>query len=652
MGDLERRNVSGTVPLDREAQFRLLLESTGQGFAIIEILENPPGGKSDYRFLETNRLFESQSGLVDCIGKTMRELRPSSEETCFERYAEVVRTGKSTRAESNGESPSQYLETFAFRLGPSEQRQVGIIIRDITARRLAENALSSSQTQLHSLFMGAPLGIYVVDQDFRIAEVNPLAREAFGNMPDLIGGRFEEVIQKLWPAAYAQEIVSRFRHTLETGEDCFIPERIEQRLDTGACEIYEWLLCRIPLSGHHFGVVCYFRDISVHVRATQALSEAYRKKDEFIAMLSHELRNPLFAISNGVRLLWPIALQDREARGTIEMLERQVDQMVRRIDDLLDVSRLSRGKFELRKTPMELITVVQGVIESVQPTAEHFEHRLIVTVPPEAINMVADPTRVAQILENLLSNAFTFTPRSGRIELIIEQRGNEAILRVRDNGIGIAAEHLGGIFDMFSQVDTSLERLQEGMGLGLSLVKSLAELHGGSVEATSKGLDQGAEFIVRLPALSDASAMPSITPPVVSPDAPLHLRILMADDNQDALSSVAMLLKLSGHEVHTAVDGMEAVEAAEQLHPDAIILDIGMPRLNGYEAARRIRQQKWSEHALLIALTGFGQEQDRRRSAEAGFDAHLVKPADFLTLAKALSAARPAKAAGSVRREA
>ena len=317
-------------------------------------------------------------------------------------------------------------------------------------------------------------------------------------------------------------------------------------------------------------------------------------------------------------------------------MQRQVGHMVRLVDDLLDVSRISRGKIELRKEPVELASVVNHAVEAVRPLCESMDHELTVTLPPKPTYLNADPTRLAQVVGNLLNNACKFTEKGGRIRLTVERDGKQAVIRVQDTGIGIAAEQLPRIFEMFTQVDTSLERSRDGLGIGLTLVKNLVEMHDGTVEARSAGVGQGSEFVVRLPLLSEPLPALPQQPSGVKPVATVQRRILVVDDNRDAAESLAMLLKLSGHEVHTAHDGLEAVEAAAKFQPDVILLDIGLPRLNGYEAARRIREQQRDKGLMLVALTGWGQEEDRRRSEEAGFDAHLVKPVDLAALSKLL----------------
>jgi len=311
--------------------------------------------------------------------------------------------------------------------------------------------------------------------------------------------------------------------------------------------------------------------------------------------------------------------------------------MVRLVDDLLDVSRISRGKIELRKERIELVSAVNHAAEAIRPNCERMDHELTLVLPPNPIFLNADPTRLAQMLGNLLTNACKFTDKGGRIFLTVEREGVQAVIRVRDTGIGIAADQLTRIFDMFTQLDTSLERSVSGLGIGLTLVGNLVELHGGTVGAHSAGIGHGSEFTVRLPILVETLKLAPPKPTATEPAPTTARRILVVDDNQDSATTLAMLLKLSGHEVHTANDGLEAVEAAGTFRPHVVLLDIGLPNLNGYEVARQIREQPWGKDMVLVALTGWGQEESRQKSRDAGFNGHLTKPVDFPSLEKSIA---------------
>jgi PAS domain S-box-containing protein len=374
-------------------------------------------------------------------------------------------------------------------------------------------------------------------------------------------------------------------------------------------------------------------------RTAADLSEANRRKDEFLSLLAHELRNPLAPISNAVQALRMGDAAGATVRDTSALLERQVRQLSRLVDDLLDMSRITRGRIELRKEHIALAPVVNDVVEAARISCEAMNHELTVSMPEEPLTVDADPVRLAQVIGNLLNNAVKFTDRGGHIDLRVERDGEHAIIRVRDNGIGIDLEQQGRIFDMFSQVDTSLERSRDGLGIGLTLVKALAEQHGGSVTALSEGLGRGSEFVVRLPLVDPES--------VTIPAVPADLRsagrslVLIVDDNEDSGSSLALLLELCGHEAHAATDGIEGLALAERLRPDLVLLDIGLPGLNGYEVCRRMREEPWGKDLIIAALTGWGKEEDRNRSREAGFSAHLVKPIELATLLRLLAGINP-----------
>ncbi|HEX6900632.1 MAG TPA: ATP-binding protein [Thermoanaerobaculia bacterium] len=375
--------------------------------------------------------------------------------------------------------------------------------------------------------------------------------------------------------------------------------------------------------------------VGAHLQMARMRREADRRKDEFLATLAHELRNPLAPIRNMLEVMKRAAgngvLMD-QARAT---MERQVGHMVRLIDDLLDVSRISRGKVELKRERVELASVVYQAVEAARPLAQRARHELNVTLPPEPIYLNADPVRLAQVFGNLLNNACNYSEPGGKVWLTAERRGGDAIVKVKDTGVGIPPDQLEGIFEMFAQVDRSLERSRGGLGIGLTLVKRLVEMHEGTVTAYSEGPGQGSELTVRLPV--------PVEPPRVEPTPePAALksatgrRILVVDDNRDSAVSLAMLLEIGGHEVTAAYDGQEALDKAAELRPEVVLMDLGMPKLNGYDAAVRIRQQPWGERMILIAVTGWGQEEDRRRTSQAGFDGHLVKPVDYAAVVKLL----------------
>jgi PAS domain S-box-containing protein len=375
-------------------------------------------------------------------------------------------------------------------------------------------------------------------------------------------------------------------------------------------------------------------------RLFQRVVEEDRRKDEFLAMMAHELRNPLAPIVNMVEML-RLRGDDPDARHrATEMVSRQARHMARLLDDLLDVSRITYGKIGLRKERVELCDVVRRALDGVRPLLEAREHRAMLSLPPESLWLEADPARLEQVLANLLNNAAKFTPPGGRIavEVVVQER--EAVVRVRDNGPGIPPELQSRIFDPFVQEDRSLDRPYGGLGIGLTLVRTLVSLHGGSVEAHSEGPGLGSEFVIRLPLLPQET-LPCPAPASATEEAvAARAKVLVVEDNPDAAQALAELLELWGHEVAVAVDGTAALRTVESFRPDVVLMDIGLPGMDGYELARRLRERPDLRGARFIALTGYGQEADRRRSAEAGFDDHLTKPADPGLLRELLANAR------------
>jgi PAS domain S-box-containing protein len=430
------------------------------------------------------------------------------------------------------------------------------------------------------------------------------------------------------------EVEVRFRH-FKTGEARWMAYKVIVLPDA---------------SGRPIGFATVSQDITERKRLeddlrslASELSEAGRRKDEFLAMLAHELRNPLAAISNATQAL---RLGDAASlRTASSVLERQVTQLSRLVDDLLDVSRISRGKIDLRLVPTALAPIVQQAVDATRPYCGAMKHELTVTMPSDTIVVEADAARLAQVVGNLLHNACKFTNPGGHISLTAGREGNDAVIRVRDDGIGIAPEHLPFLFDMFAQVDTSLERAHDGLGIGLTLVKTLIELHGGSVSVSSAGRGQGSEFTLRLPVAD--TARQTAAPPTDAPAAAVTpRRILIVDDNEDAAASLSLLLQFGGHQTQMVHDGEAALEAAERFRPEVMLLDIGLPGMNGYEVCRRIRRESWGRAITIVALTGWGQVEDRRRSREAGFDTHMVKPVEYAALAKLLASVPENASAG------
>jgi len=502
--------------------------------------------------------------------------------------------------------------------------------------------IAALQEQRFSSFLeAAPDAVVIADQAGKIVRVNAQTERIFGYGREELTGQPVEILMP-----------ERFRVD-HTGKRAAFVARPSTRPMGPALDLWglrkdgtefpvEISLSPIP---DHQGILVasIVRDVTARRQMEQELRNADRMKDEFLATLGHELRNPLAPICNAVQYLGIEGLKEPGLTTAREVIARQVTIMVRLIDDLLNVSRISRNKLEIRKQRVELAAVLESALEGSRPLLRQGGHELTVSLPPQPVALDADPIRLAQVFVNLLNNAAKYTKPGGHVWLTAELQGSDAVVSVRDNGIGIPGDMLSRIFDMFTQVNQSREQSQGGLGIGLTLVRRLVEMHEGSIEAHSNGPDAGSEFVVRLPI---PVQRPQELPPSVhgpSAAAPSGCRILVVDDNKDSAVSMGMLLQLKGYEIRTAHDGLEAMDVAEAFHPEVMLLDIGLPKLSGYEVARRIRQQPWGGQVILVALTGWGQDEDRRRSHEAGFNFHLVKPVALAALEELMAGLQRSK---------
>jgi PAS domain S-box-containing protein len=506
---------------------------------------------------------------------------------------------------------------------------VVLVFRDVSERRRAEE----TQARLAAIVESSQDAIISKTLDSVIQTWNAGSERLFGYSAEEAVGRPITLLIPPERLDEEQEILAR----LSRGERIEHYETVRMAKDGRRIDISLTISPIRDAEGRVIGASKVARDVTERKQAEEALREADRRKDEFLALLAHELRNPLAPLRNGLQVMRLASGDAKTVARTRDMMDRQLSHMVRLIDDLLDISRISQNKMELRRDRALLADVISSAVETARPALEAAGHKLTVSLPPEPVHLDADLTRLAQVFGNLLNNSAKYTERGGHIQLTATWEGDQVSVAVRDTGIGIPASALPTIFDMFSQVDRSIERSTGGLGIGLALVKGLVEMHGGTVEAASPGQGKGSTFTVRLPVLKYQAESPPGTPLEGLPDSDgPKRRILVVDDNRDSADSMAMMLQLLGDEVRTAHDGIEAVELAGQFRPQVILMDIGMPKLNGYEAAQRIREQPWGRGTTIIALTGWGQEADRLRSKEAGCDGHLVKPVNLPDLEELL----------------
>jgi PAS domain S-box-containing protein len=501
------------------------------------------------------------------------------------------------------------------------------------------SALEESESQLKALFANAAVGIAEVGADGRFALVNDALCRLLGEKRETLTGL---PIARVAHAEDRAEIEQGIEQLFARGLDTYSGERrfVRRNGDT------IWVALSIALArgegaaGGDRGVAV-IEDVTERKQAEEDLREADRRKDEFLAVLAHELRNPLAPIRNSLHILRMAGNQDAGVARVVDMMERQVRHMVRLVDDLLEVSRISRGKIELRKDRITLGAVLRGAIDTSRPLIEASGHNLVADIPADELYLDADPVRLSQVFANLLNNAAKYTPAGGEISVAVAVSGGGVEVRVTDNGEGIPPQMLARVFNMFTQVNTG-SRAQGGLGIGLTLARTLVHLHGGTIEAKSEGAGKGCEFTVRLPLAEQKALAQPLSSELASPETPLaRSRVLVVDDNHDAADSLGMLLRFLGAEVKVVHDGRAALEAMTGFAPGVVLLDLGMPGMDGLEVARRMRGDPNMKHAVLVALTGWGQREDRRRTGDAGFDYHLVKPADVSTLQAILTTRAP-----------
>ena len=537
-----------------------------------------------------------------------------------------------------------------------------LVLRDITAGARAEEALRQSEERYRAFIEQSSEGIWrfeleepipidlpaeeQIELAFRhgvLAECNRVMAQMYGlaDESEILGARLGQLLPANDPhnIHYIRNFIeSGYRLTGAESHELDAEGRPKVFLNSLVGVVEDGKLVRAW--GSQLDVTEQKRLEEELRRRAEELVGADRRKDQFLAMLAHELRNPLAPIRNSVELMRQVETLDPTFQPSREMVERQVKHLARLVDDLLDVSRITQGSIRLRKEVVDLGLLVQRAVEGTRPLVESRAHTLSAQLPMEPLRIEADPTRLEQVVSNLLNNAAKYTMPGGHIWVHAGREGDEAVVRVRDTGIGVPPDVLDRVFDPFvQQSDGSLARTNGGLGVGLTLVRSLVEMHGGRVEATSAGLGQGSEFVVRVPAQLSAEATLPTEPSAAN--TPRPLRVLVVEDNIDAAESLATLLRLWNHDVSVVHDGRTALEAARQQQPEVVLLDIGLPGLDGYQVARRLRDEIGLDHALLVALTGYGQPEDRRRSQEAGIQYHFVKPVEPLVLRNLLAGASP-----------
>ena len=500
------------------------------------------------------------------------------------------------------------------------------IARDISERKREESILRESEERFRALADSAPVLVWMQDASGCLF-VNRAYLDFLGldNQAVIRGFDWEQYIHPEDREAYVAAYL-----------DCLArqaPFEAECRFRRHDGE-YRWVqsvaVPRITAEGEFLGHTGCAFDVHEARMAAAALREADRHKDEFLAMLAHELRNPLAPIRNAIQVLQRISPPDPQLQKMRDMIDRQVTHMSRLVDDLLDVSRITRNKIALLKERLELMTAVGRAVETCRPLIDSRKHRLSVSLPPDPVQVEGDLTRLSQVISNLLDNAAKYTEEGGNIWLTAERSGDQVVIRVKDDGMGIPSHILPHVFDLFNQADRSLDRSQGGLGIGLTLVRRLVELHGGSVEAHSAGPGKGSEFVIYLPVATGAESKSDMAEPTaaVGVTSVRRCRILVVDDNVDSAESMASLLKLDGHDVRVAHDGLAAVESALAFRPQVVLLDIGLPVLDGYEVARRLRRLDETKDTFLIAVTGYGKTEDRVRALTSGFNYHITKPVD------------------------
>lgn len=638
--DITARKQTEATLLESEQRYRLLFQSLQEGFYLAEAIFDAEGNCCDALYLDVNPAFEQIMGLSreQIVGKRIIELVPRIKQEWLEVFGRVTRTGEAVSHQTYSDVFQQHFEALVFRPEPGK---FGVLVTDITDRKQAEEALRANRDQLDLALVSSRMATFEwnILQDKRIWSDG--VHRLMGTRPESFRGTAEEFFRIMHPedrgtvqAALAKAIETdgvyetEYRVVWPDGSLHHIAARGRIHRDdagraasmTGVC----WDITDRKLA-----------EEAVR-KANEQLRDADRRKDEFLAMLAHELRNPLSPVLMAVEIMRLAGPRDPILMRQRDVIARQVGHMARLLDDLLDVSRITRGKIQLKMQPLHMTDVFLLAMETAAPLIQARRQTLSIDQPPDPLRVYADPHRLAQVIGNLLVNAAKFTEEGGCIWLSAAREEDNIIVRVRDTGAGIAPEMLPHIFDLFTQADQTLDRSRGGLGIGLTMVRSLVEMHGGRVEAHSEGVGRGSEFVIILPAEPDEAG------PLVKSEEPGELRtdtrrfrILVVDDIQDSADSLAQMLSMSGHDARAVHDGSAALDIARAFHPEVVLLDIGMPVMDGYEVARALRAEHGNKMTL-VALTGYAQAADREAARNAGFNHHLAKPVDLQALGELL----------------
>ncbi|MDB5956136.1 ATP-binding protein [Ramlibacter sp.] len=606
-------------------EYKALFDATDEGFCILQIQFDAAGAAVDAGFVEANPSFTRHTGLRDVVGRSSSTLLANSEGYWLRVFGEVARTGNPVRISDRADALGRWFDVHAFRIGEPQHALVAVRFNDITERRRTQERLASVQRI-------KTVGVMFWGEGFSLVDMN----DGFLGM---MGMTREEALgltwQQLTPPEFHAVSLQAVREVVTVGESMPYEKQYIRKDGTRW-----WGLFAARRIGDE--VVEFVQDVSEQKQAEEALREADRRKDEFLATLAHELRNPLAPIRNGLQVLRLSTPPEASAQRTVEVMDRQLDHLVRLVDDLLDVARISAGKVRIERRVIPVREVLARSIEATQLAINARHHLLQLELPEQEIYVEGDLDRLAQVFSNLLSNAAKYTEPGGRITLQLSARGEQVFVSVSDTGIGIPREQQERVFELFSQVRDHQRHAEGGLGIGLSLVNSLVRLHGGSVTVESEGAGKGSTFCVQLPrAFVAVAAAAAPSEATTGASAPAPRRLLIADDNEDAADTLAILLRVEGHEVVTAGDGEQAVEQARSFAPDLAFIDLGMPGMGGLQAAREIRRLPAGDRIRLVALTGWGQAADRERSRLAGFDLHLVKPLSAAGLREALQLLPP-----------